>query len=184
MYLDEDEVRCAQRPCEAAGAIAEIGIRVGIGAVRAAVVQHLVRRADRGVIVKEGLFKVFITLQVCHLVQIAVFDTAYLQGFAAVFRYLRARLGIYLSVAHLGVDAISCTEDRELRVRDVVDGDIPADAREGVAVEHAEACPVVERDVCEGRVVEDHLRLACSGVGRGGVPSLLELRVGGVAIPV
>ena len=75
---------------------------------------------------------------------------------------MASRLCIYFRLSHLGVGTKSGTENRELRVGNILGADIPAETRQSGKVEHAERFTVLVGDVIKRRVVDDHFCLASS----------------------
>ncbi len=66
-----------------------------------------------------------------------------------------------MGVAHLGVGTIARTKHRELRVRGVSTGDVPAETLQGIVVEEAYLLSMVVGEDIHWRVVDFHDCLAC-----------------------
>ena len=87
---------------------------------------------------------------------------------------MASRLCIYFRLSHLGVGTKSGTENRELRVGNILGTDIPAETRQSGKVEHAERFTILVCDIIKRGVVDyydsltgtiSYLCFICIGIG-------------------
>ena len=154
----ERETWQTERPSQTTYVIATEGCRVAVSTIHTTIIFYLLIFVYFLEIVIEAFLEIGVCLEVFFLTEIAVFCPIY--GDDAVVIYMAARLYLHRRLSHFGVGTKAGTENRELRVGNILGADIPAETRQGGIVEHTESFAVLVGDIIKRGVVDNHDCLA------------------------